>query len=351
MLLIINDAWQIEDALAFRVGNTSCSYLLTSRFVDLAHQWAREDVSTVPELDQAEALSLLSTLAPYAVEAAPESTREILRAVGGLPLAITLLGNYLQVQTHSQQARRLQATLDRLRDIEVRLRLAQSLAPLEQPPHLSAETPIPLHATIEVSDQFLDEQSRAAFYALSVLPAKPASFSEEAALAIACVDVAVLDHLHDIGLLESKGQDRYMLHQTIADYARIHLESVLPAERLIEYVIAFVEAHPSQNELLAQESDIISTALETAYTLNDHARLIRGVFTLVPFFIAQGESLTLARQREDRERTARFLMNIGVLVHARGDHTQAETYWREELALVRKIGHRELQCGFLLKSG
>src|SRR5579872_6043010 len=357
MLLIIDDAWKLEDALAFRIGNTSCSYLLTSRFVDLAHQWAREDVYTLPELSETEALSLLSTLAPYAVETEPESTREIIRAVGGLPLAITLLGNYLQAQTHSQQIRRLQTTLDRLRDIEVRLRLAQSLAPLEQPPHLSAETPISLHATIEISDQFLDEQTREGFYALSVFPAKPTSFSEEAALAVACVDVEVLDRLNDIGLLESKGSSRYMLHQTIADYARIHLESSLPAERLIEYAVSFVEAHPSNNKLLTQESDTIFAALETAYTLNDHARLIRGVFALVPFLLAHGlyavaethiqRACTAATMSDNELAHARALLYLGQIMHKLAAYEQATTSIREGLTLARGLHDVELISNLL----
>ena len=339
-------------SLAFRVGNTFCSYLLTSRFVDLAHQWSREDVYIVPELSEAEGMCLLSTLAPYAVQTEPESTREIIHAVGGLPLAITLLGNYLHTQTHSQQTRRLQTTLARLRDTEVRLRLAQSLAPLERPPHLSAETPISLHATIEVSDQFLDGQARETFYALSVFPAKPASFSEEAALAVIGTGVEVLDRLNDAGLLESKGSNRYMLHQTIADYARIHLESTRPSEQFVEYAVSFVEAHPTNNELLMQESDMIFTALETAYSLNYHARLVRGVFALAPYLMAQGfysvgevhiqRAYTAATTLGDKHACACALQYLSTIMQKQGNYDRATACIQEGLILARDLNDPEL---------
>ena len=352
MLLIIDDAWRLEDALAFRVGNTFCSYLLTSRFVDLAHQWSKEDVYIVPELSEAEGMSLLSALAPYAVQTEPESTREIIHAVGGLPLAITLLGNYLHTQTHSQQSRRLQTTLARLRDTELRLRLAQSLAPLECPPHLSTETPISLHATIEVSDQFLDGQAREAFYALSVFPAKPASFSEEAALAVTGAGVEVLDRLNDAGLVECKGPNRYMLHQTITDYVRIHLESTHPAERFIEYAVSFVEAHPTNNGLLMQESDMIFTALETAYSLNYQTQLVRGVFAIAPFLIAQGyysvgevyfqRAFAAATTTSDEKARVRALQHLSTVMQKQGNYERATAYIQEALALARHLNDSEL---------
>ncbi len=32
MLLVIDDAWTIEEALAFKVGGPSCAYMVTTRF-------------------------------------------------------------------------------------------------------------------------------------------------------------------------------------------------------------------------------------------------------------------------------------------------------------------------------
>ena len=83
-----------------------------------------------------------------------------------------------------------------------------------------------------MTDQQLDEQARTALYALSVFPSKPNSFSEEAALAIANCAAPILDALFDAGLLESSVSGRYTLHQTIADYARLHLQDATAYERL-----------------------------------------------------------------------------------------------------------------------
>ena len=78
---------------------------------------------------------------------------------------------------------------------------------------------------IAVSDQNLHSEARSTLYALSVLPCKPASFSQEAALAIAACSLDALDALIEMGLLEKTGDGRYMQHQTIADYAQTHLSS------------------------------------------------------------------------------------------------------------------------------
>lgn len=42
MLLVIDDAWQIEEALAFKVGGPNCAYLLTTRFPQIALQFSGE---------------------------------------------------------------------------------------------------------------------------------------------------------------------------------------------------------------------------------------------------------------------------------------------------------------------
>lgn len=77
MLLVIDDAWRIEDALAFRVGGPQCSYLLTTRFVDMATQFAWDGATKVDELDEEDGMTLLATLAPAAVEHDPQAARAL----------------------------------------------------------------------------------------------------------------------------------------------------------------------------------------------------------------------------------------------------------------------------------
>ena len=95
-----------------------------------------------------------------------------------------LIGKYLRSQTYSGQLRRLHAALERLHHAETRLQLTEPQALIERSPSLPISKPISLQNLIEVSDQQLDEQARHTLRSLSVFPAKPNSFSEEAALAV-----------------------------------------------------------------------------------------------------------------------------------------------------------------------
>ena len=48
---------------------------------------------------------------PEVVSTEAESARLLVRAVGGLPLALTIAGNYLRTQAYSKQPRRIRAAL------------------------------------------------------------------------------------------------------------------------------------------------------------------------------------------------------------------------------------------------
>src|SRR5579875_2314803 len=54
-------------------------------------------------------------------ECTEEKVHDLVRAVGQLPLALTLMGNYLRKQTYSGQSRRIHTALQRLSDAKVRL--------------------------------------------------------------------------------------------------------------------------------------------------------------------------------------------------------------------------------------
>jgi hypothetical protein len=145
-----------------------------------------------------------------------------------------------------------------------------------------------LHTIIAVSDQQLSEQARTALNALSVLPHKPNVFSEDAALAISDAPVTALDELLDTGLLESSGDERYSLHQTIADYAHLHLQEIAPYERLIQYAHDVVEAHKANYELLDLESGTILAALESVYRCGKKQELVQVACKLTPFLCIRG---------------------------------------------------------------
>src|SRR5947209_13128399 len=163
-------------------------------------------------------MTLLRWLAPTVVDRESSKAHDLVHAVGGLPLALTLMGNYLSKQAYSGLSRRITEALQRLSDVEERLQISERQGSVEHHSSLPTEASLSLQSVITVTDQQLNEQAHAALYALSVFPPKPNSFSEEAALTVAACSVETLDNLIDAGLLESNSLDRYTLHQTIADY-------------------------------------------------------------------------------------------------------------------------------------
>ncbi|HKV57824.1 MAG TPA: NB-ARC domain-containing protein, partial [Ktedonobacteraceae bacterium] len=279
MLLVIDDAWELEDALVFKVGGPHCAHLVTTRFPTIASAFAPNATSIIRELGENESMILLRTLAPQVVERETQKARELAQAVGGLPLALTLLGNYLRLQSYSGQARRVDAALARLGDIEERLHVGEPRGPTERHTSLQIDMPISLYTVIDVTCQQLKLRERATLYALSVFPPKPGHFSEDAALYVANCDTAMLDTLIDTGLLESTDANHYRLHQTIADYARVALQDdPAPHKRLITYATNLVEKHRKDYEILEPEYDSIITALESAYTLGETRQLMRCIY-------------------------------------------------------------------------
>jgi hypothetical protein len=136
---------------------------------------------TVRELGTRESLRLLHQLAPGVID--EEGALDLVRAVGGLPLALTLMGNYLRKQSYRRKKRCITTALERLNSAEERLYLSQSHELVERHPSLSLSEPLSLQSVIAVGDQQLAEPVRQTFYALSVFLPKPNSFSERAALA------------------------------------------------------------------------------------------------------------------------------------------------------------------------
>jgi tetratricopeptide (TPR) repeat protein/transcriptional regulator with XRE-family HTH domain len=361
MLLVLDDVWQIEDALALKVGGSNCSYLITSRFADTAFHFTVEGAVAVHELDEDKGLDLLAKFAPRVVEAEPEAARRLVRSVGGLPLALTLIGKHLQFHAQMHQPRRLQTALERLQQTEERFRLHLPQAPLERSPHLPSGTSLSLQSSIAVSVQHLDEQVRAALYALAVFPPKPNTFSEETALAIIDTDPDILDRLSDVGLVESSGPGRYMLHQTIVDYARLVHADADAEKRLVEYMVDYVECHEKDHDAQEQEYTNICAALDIAADRNMQVMLVRGVRAFEPFLERRGmypladfylkRAEEAARSLEDAEALAQLLFKQGHIARRLGEYERAEECLQEGLQLARRHGLSHQQALLLADLG
>jgi tetratricopeptide (TPR) repeat protein/transcriptional regulator with XRE-family HTH domain len=355
LLLVIDDAWRIEAALAFKVGGPHCAYLLTTRFPALALQFAPEGATPVAELTEDDGMLLLSQRVPEVVRAEPESARPLVRAVGGLPLALTIAGNYLRTQAYGKQPRRIRAALARLQEAQDRLLLTRPSAQAERGSALSSDAPISLQTLIAVSEQHLSEPARHALRALSVFLPKPTSFSEEAALAVCGEPAEALDELSDAGLLESSGPGRYTLYQVLADYARTQLADQEAWQRLVSYMTDFVSAHTRDYELLEQESSNIIAALRLATSQEIHtAALVRGNAAFAPFLSdrglhAQAEEFLLqaeqaARSLQEQAGLAAILYHKALILFDRGKFSEATTSLQEGLDLARRETDQERIC-------
>ncbi|HTK07139.1 MAG TPA: tetratricopeptide repeat protein [Ktedonobacteraceae bacterium] len=364
LLLVIDDAWTIEDALIFKVGGPRCAHLVTTRFGTIAVQIAGDGATNIHELTIEQGLELLTVLAPQAVAQDEEKARDLVQAVGGLPLAITLIGNYLRKQSYSGQTRRIRAALTRLSDAAERLYVSEPRGPSETHPSLPLEQQqISLQTVIAVTDQQLDAKVRTAFYALAVFPPKPNSFSEDAALAITNSDFDTIDTLADTGLLESSGEGRYTIHQTIADYVRVHLQDAAPHERLIQYAIQYVEENKKDYsyELLDRESSTILAALDSAYTHGKQAELVRLVNAYIPTMLRLGfyplaeqhvkRMQEISREREDSGGNSSALLYLGQIAQKQGELAEAESFFKEGLELARQLDDKERISAFLTGLG
>jgi tetratricopeptide (TPR) repeat protein len=361
MLLVIDDAWQTEAALVFKVGGPNCAHLLTTRLANVALDFAGEEVMVVRELGLEQGLNLLAEIAPRAVEAAPQKAQELTQTVGGLPLAIILMGNYLRKESHSEQPRRLHDALDHLHTVEARLQLTQPQSPLEAPPALQSGASLSLQATIDLSRASLAPAAERALFNLSFFIPKPNTFSEVAALAVAGCTVDVLDTLVDQGLLESAAPDRYTMHQTIADYAAMKGAEAEALERFVQFFVEYVEEKQAEHDLLEPELTNILTALDEARSASLHTWLVRGVHALYIFLETRGLyqldeqylgwAHHAAETAGDEAALARILWDMGDLSIKLGQFRQAQESLQESIRLAERIGDRKLEGKGLLILG
>jgi tetratricopeptide (TPR) repeat protein/transcriptional regulator with XRE-family HTH domain len=348
LLLIIDDAWSIEEALAFQVGGAQCAHLLTTRLPQVAFAFAQQGALVIPELKETDGLALLAHFVPQLVQEDPKNACTLVRAVGALPLALTLMGKYLAAQVPTGQPRRLQAALARLHDASQRMRVSVPTPPNERSPSLPENIPLSLHAAITISAQQLSLQAHTALCALAVFPAKPNSFSEEAALAVCQEPAETLDTLWDAGLIESSGPSRYTLHQTIADYAQTHTQDSAARERLVNYMLSFVQTHEQDYETLELEASNILAALNAAAALEmQQEALLQGVVAFITFLRVRGHysladqylqsALQVATAIEDPTWQMTILRHLAAFAQLRGDYSQAEHYGQLGLRLARQL--------------
>ncbi len=401
ILIVVDDVWQIEDVRGVQSGGPNCAYVLTTRLASIATAFAADHALLVPELLEGDGLRLLAQFAPTVLKDEQLSAQQLVRSVGGLPLALTLIGKYLRTQTTNGRPQRLRTALDNLQNVEYRLYLSSPTAPGEQPVSLPDDLPVSLQSVIAVSDQQLQEPARRALHALSILPAKPSTFGREVALIVSGEHTKTLTILSDAGLLEQIGFRRYMLHQTVADYARMQLSSTEPFRRLVAYGERFLAEHLTDERALERELATLIVALEYAFERGLQPEFVHSACLIAPFLSRRGfyplaeqilqraygaalqlkdnpniiqityylgtisqkrgvypratellrEGLALARQMEERGQISHLLIGLGALAKEQGNYAAAREFYQEGLILARQMEDQEQISHLLIGLG
>lgn len=221
MLLIVDDVYEVEHALAFRVAGKRSKTLFTTRFVDVASSLATtpDEIYLLPVLTDEKALELFGTLAPDTVKEHPEESKRLVRDLEGLPLAIQVAGRLLQAEFGLGWG-----VAELLKDIQEGAALLEAGAPADRADLANQTTP-KVVALLKKSTDRLSEDNQLRFSFLGAFAPKPATFDISAMAAVWEVEdpKPTIRALVDRGLLERVGQ-RFQMHSLLVMHARSMLE-------------------------------------------------------------------------------------------------------------------------------
>ncbi len=215
MLLVIDDAWSLDAADALNLACEGCAVLLTTRDEVIAKRFASQQTTRVEELPEGEAVKLLMNVGQVDNLSYADLSR-LARAVGGLPLALMLVGGYLL--DHVTFAAEARAAMSALGQTETWLGLVA----------VRANRRPSLQDVIALSLDALPDDACAAFAGLAAFAPKPATFSIDAAQAVTGAAAGALGTLARRNLLEKVTPERATLHPTLAAVAERRAGERLP---------------------------------------------------------------------------------------------------------------------------
>lgn len=227
VLLIVDDVWQAEHAVPFRVGGQQCALVMTSRLNDVATALAptASDLYRLPVLSQRAALELLNKLTPDTVTQYPQEASELAQDLEGLPLAIHVAGRLLNSEARMGWG---------VRELLVELRTGAALLTAQAPSDMlgaGRDTSPTIATLLKRSTDLLDTETRQQFTFLGLFVPKPATFDLEA-MAVAW-DVSdpkpIARLLVNRGLLEPVSGGRFQMHALLV----LHARSLLEGEGLV----------------------------------------------------------------------------------------------------------------------
>jgi predicted ATPase/class 3 adenylate cyclase len=312
--------------------------LVTSRAplrVDGEQEYALEPL---PDADAIELLTQRARAVRWDFEP-DEAAREICHRLDGLPLALELAASRLRSLGSAALLERLDRRLPLLtggrRDAPDRQRT--------------------LRATIEWSYDLLPQELHRTFERLAIFAG---TFSLEAAEAVAEATLDDLAALVEASLLKPVGEDRFLMLETIREFAGERFEAADDLEevgrRHAEHYLKLAEAAnlsgeaegAVEHDVAERELDNFRKALAWALAGGDAASGLRLLIALQTFWVArdpfEGTSwfAALLERAKDipRELRARALLTYGGLVFIVGEFEQGTRLYEESLAEYAAIG-------------
>ena len=344
LLLVLDDAWDSEAASWLRCGGPNCVHLLTTRNKAIATKFAGSPRSlTVPTLAKDPAFALLQALAPQVCQAHPEETRQLTALVGGLPLALELLGGFLAAPRRGLTPGLRQKALAKMADPLERLALAAvRLGSV-------ASTAQTLRETIALSLSALQEEGGAeavqAFYALGAFAPKPAAFSWQAATAVAACAEETIAWLVERNLVEAEADD-LLLHQTLAEVA----QEELPPEATERHRAYYLDLVNADREEWRQIEAVYEQIKHAWQQLPEDETVLDWVWALGLYQERRGlwrdktawtnRGLEVAETEEQKEAEASMLVNLGYVYNSLGQREEALAYYNRALPIMEEVGNR-----------
>lgn len=218
MLLIVDDVWQIDHAMPFRVGGQACALVMTSRLNDIAQALAPTAYChyRLSVLSDDTALELLGRLSPETVADYPDAAHELVRNLEGLPLAIQVAGRLLQAETRLGWG-----VGNLLQELRAGAALLEAHAP-DDLVKLGQETSPTIAALLKLTTDTLDNEMKQRFALLGIFAPKPATFDLGAIATAWAVDdpKPFVRILVNRGLLEPISGGRFQIHALLVLHAR-----------------------------------------------------------------------------------------------------------------------------------
>lgn len=220
ILVVLDDAWSLEAAQALQLSGDKICHLLTTRNTQTAEDFCdKQCVVEVPVLGDADAWLMLEMLASEVCRIDPAGARQVLNAMGGLPLGVELLGSFLGRPQHRMFPSVARNAVQQMMDPQKRLDLTRARLGDATKRKTSLESIIMLSLE-ELQEQ--EPNSARAFWALGSFAPKPATFDIEAAKVIAQADEVVVSSLANYNLVEITHQ-RVSIHPLVHSVAATHM--------------------------------------------------------------------------------------------------------------------------------